>query len=141
MKYYLIPIEELRFEDDDKMMQIFLKNVFPTIYRKYKENYAVNSLILKELEKNNLPTHFLFQTNKHKRGKKTTVTEVITEIQFDFPNFYLLDKKVSKAQALFYLTNLTKEQMISIIQSLYHYVYDEETKVKKIIPFPSKIAK
>lgn len=38
MKYYLIPIEELRFEDDDKMMQIFLKNVFPTIYRKYKEN-------------------------------------------------------------------------------------------------------
>ena len=52
MKYYLIPIEELRFEDDDKMMQIFLKNVFPTIYRKYKENYAVNSLILKELEKN-----------------------------------------------------------------------------------------
>ena len=141
MKYYLIPIEELRFEDDDKMMQIFLKNVFPTIYRKYKENYAVNSLILKELEKNNLPTHFLFQTNKRKRGKRTTVTEVITEIQFDFLNFYLLDKKVSKVQALFYLTNLTEEQMISIIQSLYHYVYDEETKVKKIISFPSKIAK
>lgn len=93
MKYYLIPIEELRFEDDDKMMQIFLKNVFPTIYRKYKENYAVSSLILKELKKNNLPTHFLFQTNKRKRGKRTTVTEVITEIQFDFPNFYLLDKK------------------------------------------------
>ena len=64
-----------------------------------------------------------------------------TEIQFDFPNFYLLDKKVSKAQALFYLTNLTKEQMTSVIQSLYHYVYDEETKVKKIIPFPNKIAK
>ncbi len=141
MKYYLIPIEELRFEDNDKIMQIFLKNVFPAIYQKYKENYTVNSLILKELKKNNLPTHFLFQTNKRNRGKRTTVTEVITEIQFDFPNFYLLDKKVSKAQALFYLTNLTKEQMTSIIQSLYHYVYDEETKVKKIIPFPNKIAK
>lgn len=141
MKYYLIPIEELRYEDNDKVMQTFLKNIFPSIYQKYKETYTINSLVLQELEKNNLPTHFLFQANKQKLGKKITVTETITEINLQLPHFYLLDKEISKAQALFYLTNLTQDQIISIIQSLYYYIYDEKTKVKKIIPFPNNITK
>lgn len=136
MKYYLIPITELRYEDQDKVMQIFLKNIHPFIYQKYQKNYQINELILKELDKNNLPMHFLFQGKKLK--KKNKVKEIITDFEFTFPYFYLLNKQVSKLEALHYLTNLKPKQILSIINSLYQYVYNDETKVKKIIPFPKQ---
>ena len=136
MKYYLIPITGLRYEDQDKVMQIFLKNIHPFIYQKYQKNYQINELILKELDKNNLPTHFLFQGKKLK--KKNKVKEIITDFEFTFPYFYLLNKQVSKLEALHYLTNLKPKQILSIINSLYQYVYNDETKVKKIIPFPKQ---
>ena len=66
------------------------------------------------------------------------VKEIITDFEFTFPYFYLLNKQVSKLEALHYLTNLKPKQILSIINSLYQYVYNEETKVKKIIPFPKQ---
>ena len=135
MKYYLVPIEEVR--TFDKNVNDFLKNMYPKIYNLYKQNYTVDSFVAKALEKNNLPTHILFQSKQRLNSKQMKVVEPITEIELKFPLFYCLAHEVTRQRALFYLRNLSEQQIESVAISFYKFIYEKKEKCK-IIEFPIK---
>ena len=135
MKYYLVPIEEVR--TFDKNVNDFLKIIYPKIYNLYKRNYIVDCFVTKALEKNNLPTHILFQSKQKLNSKQMKVVEPITEIELKFPLFYCLAHEVTRQRALFYLRNLSEQQIESVAISFYKFIYERKEKCK-IIEFPLK---
>lgn len=137
MQYYLIPIECLRFEDEERLMQKYLKNMFPDIYRIFKlKGYKMDDLILKLLEKEHIPTHLLFEGKKGFLKKEMKLTESITQASITVPQFYTMPYEIDKSGALFYLRNLKEEQICAIAVSFYNFVHDKTTRYSKIIPFP-----
>lgn len=133
MKYYLIPIEQLRFEDNNKNIQIFLEKLYPSIYKLYAKDYCTDELLLELLKKYNLPTHILFQAKKNSFGRMIIINEAITDIPLKLPKFYLIGKEINKLEAILYLKKLSKDQMITITATFPKYVYNNSCK---IIPFP-----
>ena len=45
MKYYLIPIEQLKFKDEDKNTHIFLEKLYSNIYKLYSKGYLADEVI------------------------------------------------------------------------------------------------
>lgn len=68
MKYYLVPIEELRTFDEK--VNNFLKTMYPKIYSLYRVNCKIDKTFLEILNKNNLPTHILFHSKQFIPKKK-----------------------------------------------------------------------
>ena len=135
MKYYLVPIEEVR--TFDKNVNDFLKIMYPKIYNLYRQNYTMDRFVAEALEKNNLPTHILFQSKQRLNSKQMKVVEPITEIELKFPLFYCLAHEVTRQRALFYLRNLSEQQIESVAISFYKFIYERKEKCK-IIQFPIK---
>ncbi len=117
MKYYLVPIEEVR--TFDKGVNDFLKIMYPKIYNLYSRGFTVDRFVTKALDNNNLPTHILFESKQKFNSKKIKVIEPITEIELKFPLFYCLAHEVTRQKALFYLRNLSEQQ---IEVSLFHFI-------------------
>ena len=135
MKYYLVPIEEVR--TFDKGVNDFLKDMYPKIYNLYSKGFTVDRFVTKELDNNNLPTHILFQSKQKFNSKQIKVIEPITEIELKFPLFYCLAHEVSRQRALFHLRNLSEQQIESVAISFYKFIYNRKEKCK-IIEFPIK---
>lgn len=136
MKYYLVPIEELRTFDEN--VNNFLKIMYPKIYNLYRVNCKIDKTILEILNKSNLPTHILFQSKQFFQKKQIKVIEPITEIELQFPLFYCLAHEVTRQQALFYLRNLNERQIESVAISFYKFIYEKKENKCKIIQFPIK---
>lgn len=137
MKYYLIPVEYLHFEDEQRLMQKYLKNMYPHIYRFFKvKGYKIDESVLKLLQKEHIPTHFLFEGKKLFLQDKVQLVETITQASMTIPQFYAMSYEVKKEHAVFYLRNLTEEQICTIGVSFYNFIHDKTTRFSKIIPFP-----
>ena len=133
MKYYLIPIEQLKFKDEDKNTHIFLEKLYSNIYKLYSKGYLADEVFLELLKTYNLPTHFLFQSKKNSFGKTLIINEAITDFTLKMSKFDLIGKEVNKLEAIAYLKKLTRKQMITITTVFPKYVYNDDLK---IIPFP-----
>lgn len=136
MNYYLIPIESLR--TFNPQINNFLKTMYPQIYNLYKRNYTVDKLVLGALRNKNLPTHVLFLSKQILPKKEIKVIEPITEIELKLPMFYCLAHKISRQKALFYLRNLSENEIESIAISFYKFINEKRETKSKIIMFPSK---
>lgn len=127
MKYYLIPITEMRYEDSSFVMHKFLKEIYPNLYYLYKKlddcdecfKKIINVEIEKTLLKNNLPTYFLF-TKKGLLNKQTK--EFFSGQEFLLPKYYLLDKEVEKSTFIYCLKSLNHKQILTSLTSFLKYI-------------------